>query len=76
MRLLLRKWASRLRELLLLVFFWMLWKERNMRFFYSEELFDYKVKCLFLNNFSMWVRVYIGGGYMHLIDFIEWLGIG
>ena len=24
----------------------------------------------------MWVRVYIGGGYMHLIDFIEWLGLG
>ena len=24
----------------------------------------------------MWGRVYIGGGYMHLVDFIEWLGLG
>ena len=56
--------------------FWTLLNERNRRFFYSEELLDQRLKSLFLNNFSMWVRVYIGGGYTHLIDFIEWLGIG
>ena len=33
------------------------------------------LKSLFLNNFSIWVKVYIGDGYTHLIDFIEWLGI-
>ena len=47
-----------------------------MRYFDSEELSDQRFKNLFLNNFSMWVRVYIGGGYTHLIDFIDWLGIG
>lgn len=31
---------------------------------------------MFLNNFSAWVKVYIGGGYTHLIDFIDWLGLG
>ena len=56
--------------------FWTLLNERNRRFFDSEELLDQRLKSLFLNNFSMWVRVYIGGGYTHLIDFIEWLGIG
>ena len=56
--------------------FWTIWKDRNRRYFGSDELSDQRLKSLFLNNFSMWVRVYIGGGYTHLIDFIEWLGIG
>lgn len=56
--------------------FWTIWKERNMRFFDSEELFDQRLKSLFLNNFSIGVRVYIGDDYTQLINFIEWLGIG
>ena len=56
--------------------FWMTWKERNDRYFDGEELSNQRLKSLFLNSFSMWVRVYIGGGYTHLINCIEWLGIG
>ena len=56
--------------------FWTLWKERNRRFFDNAELLDQRLKSLFLNNFCMWLRVYIDGGYTNLIDFIEWLGIG
>ena len=56
--------------------FWAIWKETNMRYFNSEESSNQNLKSLILSNFSMWVRVYIGGDYMHLIDFIEWLRIG
>ena len=53
-----------------------IWKERNSRYFDSKELSGQTLKNLFLNNFPIWVRVSIGGGYTHIIDFIDWLGIG
>ena len=37
-------------------------------------LLDQRLKNIFINNFSMWVKVYIGRGYMDLVDFIDWLG--
>ena len=54
----------------------MIWKERIRRVFECEELLDQRLNNILLNNFSMWVRMYIGGGYTHLIDFIDWLGLG
>ena len=56
--------------------FWTIWKERNKRYFDCEELLDQRLKNIFLNNFFVWLWVYIDGGYSHLVDFIDWLGCG
>ena len=53
-----------------------IWKERNGRYFDCEELLDQWQKNIFLNNFFVWVRMYIDEGYSHLVDFIDWLGCG
>ena len=55
-----------------LCIFWTIRKERNQRCFESEELSGQRLKNFFLNNFSLWVNVYIGRGYMPLVDFIDW----
>ena len=54
----------------------MMWKERNRRFFDCEEMLDKRLKNLFLNNLSLWVRVYIGRRHENMVDFIDWLGLG
>ena len=54
----------------------MIGKERNTRYFDCEELSIQRLKNIFLNNFFVWVRVYIGGGYAYLVDFIDWSGLG
>ena len=53
-----------------------IWRERNRRFFNRVEVSDQRLKNLFLSNLSLWVRVYIGRGYMNMVDFIDWLGSG
>lgn len=55
------------------VYFWTLWNERNQRSFESKEMFDHLLKFFFLCNLLLWVRVYIDGGSLTMIDFIDWL---
>ena len=47
-----------------------------MRYFDYEKLSNQRLKNIFQNNFSIWARVYIGGGYTHMVDFTDWLGHG
>ena len=41
------------------------------------RIVDERLKNIFLNIFFfwVWVRVYICGGYTHLVDFIDRLGL-
>ena len=55
----------RLGELLLYVFFGL---------FGRKEIKDcLKMRRSFLKNLSLWIKVYIDGSPMFLIDFIDWL---
>ena len=58
-----------------LCLFWTIGKERNRRCFESEKMSDQRLKCNFFNNLSLWITVYIGGGSIYLVDFIDWLGL-
>ena len=52
---------------------WVLWKEMNGKAFNDVERSDQAVKSFFLCSFVSWVRVYIEGHSLSLIDFIDWL---
>ena len=57
-----------------LCMFWALWRERNRRAFDNFESMDRTIKNSFLYLFWDWVRLYIEGGSLSLLDFVDWIG--
>ena len=63
--------------MLLLVFFGR-YERKEIALFKKnyEELYSGRLKNMILNNLSIWIKVYIGCGYVDLINFIAGLGHG
>ena len=57
-----------------LCLFWSIWREENRRAFENCASLDQTIKSSILYLFWDWVRLYIGDGFMLLIDFVDWLG--
>ena len=57
-----------------LCMFWALWRERNRRAFDNFESTNQTIKNSFLYLFWDWVRLYIEGGSLSLLDFVDWVG--
>ena len=53
--------------------FWSLWKGRNQRAVESKGMLDQIIKSSFLGNLLLWVRMYVDGVSLTMIDFIDWL---
>lgn len=49
-----------------------LWKERNQGVFESKEMSNQVLKSTFLCNLLLLVRMYIDGGSLSMIDFMDW----
>ena len=54
-----------------LCFFWMVWKEKNLRAFDNKEHSAQILKMFFLRNLFYCVKKYIDIDSMSLLDFIE-----
>ena len=57
-----------------LYIFWVLWWDRNRRAFDNFESTDQTIKNSFLYIFWDWVRLYIEGGSLSLLDFMDSVG--
>ena len=57
-----------------LCLFWIIWKEKNRRSFENMELFDHRLKVLFLYILFSWSKLFIGEKSLSLLDFIDWMG--
>lgn len=49
-----------------LCIFWIIWKERNWRLL-ENKMSNQRLKSSFLNNLSLWIKVYIDGSTMSLL---------
>ena len=56
-----------------LCFFWLVWKERKIIAFESEEFSVHRLKHSFVCNFWSWTKSIIDEGPLPLINFFDWL---
>ena len=47
---------------------------REIGVFNNCEIIDQTIKNSFLNLFWDWVKLYIGGGFLLMLGFVDWLG--
>lgn len=52
---------------------WIILNERNRKTFDNSEKTDQTIKQFFMYNFLKWVRMYKGGCFLFMMDFIDWL---
>ena len=57
----------------LLYLVWIILNERNRKTFDNSEKTDQTIKQFFMYNFLKWVRMYKGGCFLFMMDFIDWL---
>ena len=59
---------------LLCLFFWIIWKEQYSKSLENVELFDHRLKVLFLCSLFSWSKLFIGERLLSiLISLIEWV---